>query len=97
VVYSPDPAVGSVSVAADLNGDGDMGDGGERSPVIHLPTLRSEAGAENLDPDIDGLAIGDPIPSHLRAGIYHDPAYNCPAPTGCSVDIDNVQIVKPRR
>ena len=43
----------------------------------------------------DGLKPGQPIPSHLRAGIYHDPLIPCPSPTGCSVDIDNVQVIRP--
>jgi NAD(P)-dependent dehydrogenase (short-subunit alcohol dehydrogenase family) len=43
----------------------------------------------------DPLASGDSIPSHLRAGIYHEEQYNavnCPEPTGCAIEIDNVQV-----
>jgi hypothetical protein len=97
VVYSTDPASGSIKVSADLNRDEDFKDDAERGTLIHLATLRTESGPENIDPDIDGLAIGDPISSHLRAGIYQDPAHSCPPPNGCSVDIDNVQIVQPGR
>ena len=34
-------------------------------------------------------------PSHLRMGIYHDPAIACPTPSGCPVNIDNVEAAKP--
>jgi hypothetical protein len=89
VVYSTDPALGSVQINVDLNGDGDTLDANEQSPVIHLATLDAEAGAGG-----NGLQPGDPIPDHLRIGLYHDPAIPCPPPTGCSVDVDNVQVVR---
>jgi hypothetical protein len=88
VVYSTDPAVGSVKVYVDLNGDGDALDAGEQSPLMHMATLETEAGSGG-----DGIGPGDPIPDHLRLGVYHDPSISCPAPTGCSVQVDNVQIV----
>ncbi len=91
VYYSQDPSKGWLQVSADLNDDGDFDDPGERSPVIHGPTLKTE-----VDGPLgtrDGLAPGDPIPSHLRIGIYHDPAISCAPPTDCSVEIDNVQVV----
>jgi hypothetical protein len=28
-------------------------------------------------------------------GIYHNPAIACPPPGGCSVNIDNVEVVGP--
>lgn len=98
VVYSADPAVGSIRVAVDLNGDGDYtddvdGDGrvDERSPRVHRATLRTETEGDPRylqDP-------GESIPSHLRAGIYQDAAHPCPATgAGCAVDVDNVQVVK---
>ncbi len=91
VVYSPDPAVGSVQVYVDLNGDGDALDAGERSPRLSLQTELVETdGPNGLS---DGLAPGDAIPDHLRLGIYHNPSISCPPPGGCSVDVDNVQVV----
>jgi hypothetical protein len=59
--------------------------------VIHTATLATEiAGYPS-----DGVAVGTGIPSHLRMGVYHDPSIPCPSPTGCSIDIDNVQVVAP--
>jgi hypothetical protein len=88
ITYSPDPAIGSIKVYVDLNGDGDFGDSSEQSPVIHAGTLRrEEAGGPSA------YAPGQAIPDHLRAGIYQDPNYSCPS--GCSVDIDNVQVFGP--
>jgi hypothetical protein len=91
VFYSQDPNQGWIQVSADLNGDGDFGDAGERSPLVHTATLRTEP--DGPHGTSDGLAPGDPIPSHLRAGIYHNPSIPCVAPAGCSVDVDNVQVV----
>jgi hypothetical protein len=91
VFYSQDPAKGWLQVSADLNGDGDFSDPGERSPVIHTATLRTEP--EGPRGASDGLPAGAPIPSHLRTGIYHNPSIPCPSPSGCSVDVDNVQVV----
>jgi polysaccharide lyase-like protein len=90
VNYSQDPSKGSIQVHVDLNGDGDDADAGERSPVIHTHTLKYETGSGSY-----GIPAGSSIPSHLRVGLYHDPGYSCPAPSGCSVDIDNVQVLKP--
>ena len=65
----------------------DFNDANEQSPVIHTATLRAEvAGGPSK------YAPGQSIPDHLRAGIYQDPSYNCPG--GCSVGVDNVQVVK---
>ena len=91
VYYSQSSKRGWLQVSADLNGDGDFNDPGERSPVFHVATLKTEI--EGPDGSSDGLAAGRPIPSHLRMGIYHDPAIPCPAPTGCSVELDNVQVL----
>jgi Polysaccharide lyase len=91
VYYSQDPSKGWLQVSADLNGDGDFNDPGERSPVIHAETLKTEI--EGPNGTSDGLASGDPIPSHLRVGIYHDPAISCAPPTECSVEVDNVQVL----
>ena len=96
VTYSQDPKVGRVRVYVDLNGDGDFGDAGEVSPTFHVATLRAE------QPRLPGgtysdvpspWPVGHSIPDHLRAGIYENPDYPCPS--GCSVDIDNVQVVEP--
>ncbi len=93
VYYSNNPSKGWIQVSADLNDNGNFNDPGERSPRIHVATLQTEiAGSFNA---ADGLAAGEAIPSHLRMGIYHDPAIPCPAPSGCSIGIDNVQVVGP--
>jgi hypothetical protein len=89
VTYSQDPTVGSIKIYVDLNGDGDAADSGEQSPTIHSATLRAETDGSGPS----DFSVGESIPDHLRAGIYHDPDYSCP--TGCSVDVDNVQIVEP--
>jgi hypothetical protein len=91
VVYSTDASVGSVRVYADLNADEDFDDSGERSALMHMSTLAKETPGSAAD----GFRTGQPVPSHLRAGIYHDPAIGCPVPTGCSVELDNVQVLAP--
>jgi hypothetical protein len=91
VFYSQDQSRGWLQVSADLNGDGDFDDPGERSPVIHAATLATEIAAPGSSGD--GLAPGASIPSHLRTGIYHDSSISCPAPSGCSIEVDNVQVV----
>ena len=89
--YSRSKSKGWIRVLADLNGDGDFGDGRERSRTIHTSTLKAEIPGTPSD----GYVEGQSLPSHLRAGIYHDPAIPCPGPVGCSIDIDNVQVVAP--
>jgi hypothetical protein len=91
VVYSKDPTVGRIKVYADLNGDGDALDAGEQSPTLTTYTLKRETAAET-EPDDDPLPQGESIPSHLRLGIYHHDPIACPAPAGCAVDVDNVQV-----
>jgi hypothetical protein len=71
-IYSDDPAVGRFQITI----------GSARSPELHTYTMKTE-----VSPPGPGLHAGDPIPSHLRLGIYHDP----PMP-GTSVDIARVQI-----
>jgi hypothetical protein len=93
VYYSNRPGHGRLQVSVDLNGDGDFEDPGERSPVFHLATLKTEV--EGPNGGTDGLVAGQPVPSHLRAGIYHNPQIPCPAPSGCSVAVDNVQVLAP--
>jgi hypothetical protein len=96
VTYSQHTDEGSVKLYLDRNGDGDSLDASEQSPAITSHTLKYETpdpdGAAN---DTDGLAPGSSIPSHLRVGLYHDPSIECPAPSGCSVQVDNVQVVGP--
>jgi hypothetical protein len=88
--YSKHPKKGFIQMGVDLNGDGDFADRGELSPGFHTYTLKEE-----MPPGGDGIRPGQAIPSHLRAGIYHNPSIHCPRPIGCSVDIDNVQVLRP--
>ena len=83
------PAGGAITVYVDLNGDGDALDGGEQSSTFSTYTLKLETSGGAGD----GLAVGDSVPSLLRAGIYHSPAIPCPPPAGCASQVDNVQIV----
>jgi hypothetical protein len=91
VRYSLRKKRGYIRVGADLNGDGDISDPGERSPGFHTYTLKMETPGGGSD----GIEAGQAIPSHLRTGIYHDDSIPCPSPVGCSVDIDNVQVLRP--
>ena len=88
VTYSPDPAMGSIQVYVDLNGDGDAADPEEQSPVLHTSTLKYETEGGSVS---DGIAPSESITSHLRMGIYHDTQIPCPS--GCAVEVDNVQVV----
>jgi hypothetical protein len=89
VAYSANPDRGSIQVWVDLNADGDFSDLDEVSPVFRTNTLKREIEGDAND----GYVTGEPLPSHLRAGIYHDEVIPCPPPAGCAVDIDNVQVV----
>jgi Polysaccharide lyase len=88
ITYSADPNVGSMRMYVDVNGDGDAADAGESSPEMHLATLRVETAGQGSS----HYEVGQSIPDHLRAGVYQNQAYSCPS--GCSVDVDNVQVVK---
>lgn len=70
--YSSDPSKGLFQITI----------GEARSPVFHTYTLKYE-----ISPPGPGLHPGEPIPSHLRLGIYHDTAL-----PGTSVDFARVQI-----
>jgi hypothetical protein len=70
--YSTDPAAGRFAMTI----------GGASSPVLRTYNLKHE-----VSPPGPQLKAGDPIPSHLRLGIYHEPSM--PA---TSVDIAQVQI-----
>ena len=70
--YASDPSKGLFQITI----------GGARSPTLHTYTLKHE-----ISPPGPGLHSGEPIPSHLRLGIYHDPAL-----PGTSVDIARVQV-----
>jgi hypothetical protein len=91
VRYSANPKKGFIRVGVDLNGDGDFADPGERSRRFRTYTLKLETPGGGDD----GINPGQAIPSHLRVGIYHDSSIPCPSPIGCSVDIDNVQVLRP--
>lgn len=90
VFYSSDPERGWLQVSADLDGDGDLGDPGEVAPKRRAATLVEQ------DPDAEPIfgapPRGQTLAAHLRIGLYHDPQISCP-PAGCSVDVDNVQVV----
>jgi hypothetical protein len=88
--YSAASDQGALQMYIDLNGDGDASDEGEQSPVYEGATLKSEVAPGSTS--ANALAAGESIPSHLRMGVYHNPAYACPS--GCSVDVDNVQVVE---
>ena len=90
VRYSDRKKHGYIRVGADLNGDGDYADPGERSPAFHTYTLKAETPGGSPD----GVKAGKPIPSDLSTGVYHNSSIPCPAPAGCSVDIDNVQVLR---
>lgn len=87
VYYSDDPERGWFQVSADLNADGDIDDPEERSPRIAAATLATEVTGGN------GIPVGEPIPSHLRAGVYHHRDIACPSPIGCAAEVDNVQVI----
>lgn len=89
VTYSADPSIGEVTVHADLDGDGSFDEEGEASPTFHTNTLKLETEGSSGD----GYDAGDPLPSHLRVGLYHNPVIPCPG--GCHLDFDNVQIMRP--
>jgi hypothetical protein len=72
VTYSPDPSVGRVRLLAN----------GNLSPTFHTYTQKYE-----IPPGSDGLEPGDPIPSHLRMGIYHDSSL-----PGTHVDFTSVTV-----
>ena len=90
VTYSDSPTEGAIRVAADLNGDGDAHDTDERSRRIEIATLKTEGAGT----DGDGIVQGTAIPSHLRAGIYHEPGYRC-SRYRCSIGVDNVGVYEP--
>ncbi|MEK6277152.1 MAG: hypothetical protein AABM29_03960 [Actinomycetota bacterium] len=74
----------------DNDGDGDASGGGEQSPLYRRSTLRTETDGGVAG---DGIAPGEPIPDHLRVGIYHDPVYPCDRPHTCVIHVDNVQVM----
>jgi Polysaccharide lyase len=88
VVYSQDPDRGSIRLSVDLNGDGDARDPGEQSPVFKTYTLKYETA------NSDYFDAGDSLPSHLRAGVYHQEYIDCDLVGTCSDGVDNVQVVR---
>jgi hypothetical protein len=71
VEYSVDPTKGTVQLTI----------GDAASPVIRTRTLKAEVGLGGY-----GIPVGSAIPSHLRLGIYHDPAL-----PGTSVEFTDVR------
>jgi hypothetical protein len=90
VRYSRKRRKGRIKVFVDLNGDGDFADRRERSRRFRTNTLKRETAGTSSD----GKSAGESLRSHLRVGIYHDTPIRC-RPSGCSIDIDNVQVVRP--
>jgi hypothetical protein len=72
VTYSPNPSQGKVQLTVD----------GVQSPTFTTYTEKYE-----ISPGSEGLRPGDPIPSHLRMGLYHDSSL-----PGSHVDFTNVQV-----
>jgi hypothetical protein len=87
-VYSQSASKGRLTMSIDLDGDGSFG-AGETTKTFQMNTLKYETAGDNSD----GLTPGESIPSHLRVGMYHHPSIPCPS--GCSVDVDNVQVLAP--
>ncbi len=87
--YSQHADQGWIKIYMDLNGDGDFADDDEQSETFHTNTLKHEIGSDTSD----GYAAGQSLPSHLRVGMYHHQGIPCP--TGCAVETDNVQVVRP--
>jgi hypothetical protein len=91
--YSQEPERGTVKIYVDVDGDGDATGPREQSRVFSVRTLKRETEG---DLPSDGIGPGQSIPSHLRAGIYHDPSYDCPPRRPCVIHLDNVQVVDVR-
>ena len=72
VTYSTDPSKGKVQLTV----------GSVQSPTFTTYTEKYE-----VSPGSSALKPGDPIPSHLRMGIYHSPSL-----PGTHVDFTNVQV-----
>jgi hypothetical protein len=81
---------GRLRAFVDLDGDGDASDPNEQSGTYEGATLQTQSGSGGTGE----LPQGAPIPSHLRSGVNHDPAMSCPSPSGCHVDVDNVQVIR---
>jgi hypothetical protein len=83
VVYSADPAQGQIEVTVDdREGATDFvpqHSSGLLTDVQTLATAQKEG---------SGLAVGDPIPSHLRWGIYRNPIIN----VSTFADLTNTQV-----
>ena len=90
VNFSQESTTAGSGCGSTATADGDTLDSRERSRLIRLATLKTETEGGTDD---DGIDPGESIPAHLRVGIYHDDSYDCPAPRGCVVHFDNVQVV----
>jgi hypothetical protein len=72
ITYSPNPSQGKVQISV----------GEVSSPIFTTFTQKYE-----MSPGSQGLNPGDPIPSHLRMGVYHDPSL-----PGTHVDLADVKV-----
>ena len=78
VKFSADPRVGYMRVKI----------GRVWSPVMRGQTLLTSRRATSL------YRAGEAIPAHLRMGLYHDAAYRCPRPVGCSSEFARVAVYR---
>lgn len=83
--YSKDASKGWVRLYVDNDGDGDFLDADEMSPQITCPTLATITSKGNSPRN-----VGDPLPSHMRIGIYRQGSTYTGTGT---MDIDNIQVV----
>jgi hypothetical protein len=83
VTYSVDPAKGKIEVTVDDREAATDFVPQRTSGLITDTQTLAAAAKEGY-----GLAVGDPIPSHLRMGIYRNPEIN----VDTHVDIANVQV-----
>lgn len=82
VVYSKSSSKGSLKIQVDDREGASTWVPQYESALLPLQTLATSSGEGS------GLKTNDPIPSHLRLGIYRNPVIN----TTTTIDIGNVQV-----